>query len=67
MSFMQPVSPKDMAKHDALVRALYASSSVEDQIAAILMDLRIGGSSDTENIARVKSRAIIVHLLKLKT
>jgi len=44
------------------VQGLYTSTEREDQVVAILMDVKVSGHGDREDSAREKARAILGHL-----
>lgn len=50
---------EDVRAHEDLVRVLYASRRIEDQMVGILMDGYIGGSGEIEQVARAKVRALL--------
>ena len=52
----------DVRAHEDLVRALYASRRIEDQMVGILMDGYVGGSGEIEQVARAKVRALLERL-----
>lgn len=56
---MRVMSDDEVRAHDAEVRRLYASASREDQIVAILRDMKVGGTGETEATARAKAQAIL--------
>lgn len=59
---LRAMSEDEIRERDERVQRLYASSNVEDQLVAILMDTRIGGTGEGEDVARAKACAVLEHL-----
>jgi hypothetical protein len=61
-TMLRLMTDEEIRASEEKVRSLYASSELEDQVVAILMDTSIGGSGEREESARAKARAIIARL-----
>lgn len=59
---IRKMTPEDMKEWDARVEEYRTSPSIKDQICAIIMDLKIGGTGLFEDTALEKARAIVAHL-----
>lgn len=55
---MQMVPEEEQRRWQAEMETLYKSSKKEDQVLAILMDLKIGGAGDCGQSAKAKAKAI---------
>ena len=58
------MTPDEVRKHEDRVKSLYRSDDLTRNIAAILMDLKIGNAGDHEEGALTKARAIVRLLRK---
>lgn len=59
MGYLRALTPAEIRAHDKRVTALYRSRSLARNVAAILMDTKIGGAGDNESTAQVKAEAIV--------
>jgi hypothetical protein len=62
MGYLRALTPAEIRAHDKRVTALYQSRSLARNVAAILMDTKIGDAGDNESTAQVKAEAIVTLL-----
>lgn len=64
MGYMRQLTPEEVREHDERVKALHQSGDLTRNIAAVLMDVKIGSAGDHERGAMTKARAIVNMLRK---